>query len=740
MSDRDEILKNLNSQIADKNYAFQNTTDQGLKDALGLEIAGLMNTMDSMMSETPEQRDVGLSPSNIGEAVLNRLPESLGNTGQAFINLVNMPFAGVQRDEQGFAVRDELTGKPLQKEPLINFDLAATLKRETPTSDIVGEGRMATAIDYGTDAMVFSLPMTPAMGFTAKGLSKIPKLNRITDPFAEFKYGRDMMYGGIGGAAGGFFADEEGNSSLVAELLTPLAAQFGGGGIKQLFSRLTGGKYQAGISSLEDEVAGQILKKALDDSGLSVDEAIEQFQRSGPEGLLGDVDDAFRFVLREARAQGELSGTQNRALRTRVEGDRANLDTTGRTGRLNDAIGRELGSMDGATYIRNLDAQRSDEIRKLYAQAWEGGLEPIPPKVQTILDVDSPDMQKAIRDAEIMQLNENGTKIFSNNFDYINYIKMSLDDQISSKLSGIDPSSSQRNRVRSLIELKNRLVTAADEAYPGYQDARNAFAGVAALKDKVELGRNIFGRNMDSDLLIEAQTSMSVSERNAFKVGARDALLDLIANTPLTGNPATRLIRTPEIVNRLKTVFEGDDLNTFLDAIAREGEFLRTRNVVGGGSQSFDKYAQSQALHQNVRGVIAAGLDPTNLSQFQMFSNLLTRLTTDKREEIYKGGLRLASDILMNSNLDANAVRVALTNDNVRQLIPNIALSIWGAEALPKNLVNAIRGMTVAEAADWARGERDKLEREAERNPSTDIPARYRGMVEDTRRQTLGIN
>lgn len=41
MSDRDEILKNLNSQIADKNYAFQNTTDQGLKDALGLEIVRL---------------------------------------------------------------------------------------------------------------------------------------------------------------------------------------------------------------------------------------------------------------------------------------------------------------------------------------------------------------------------------------------------------------------------------------------------------------------------------------------------------------------------------------------------------------------------------------------------------------------------------------------------------------------------------------------------------------------------
>ena len=161
---------------------------------------------------------------------------------------------------------------------------------------------------------------------------------------------------------------------------------------------------------------------------------------------------------------------------------------------------------------------------------------------------------------------------------------------------------------------------------------------------------------------------------------------------------------------------------------------------MGGGSQTFDKYAQSQALHQNVRGVIAAGLDPTTLSQYQMFSNLLTRLTTDKKEEAYKGGLRLASDILLNSNLDADAVRVALTNDNVRQLMPNIALSIWGAEALPKNLVNSIRGMTVAEAADWARGERDKLEREAERNVSMDIPARYRGMVEDTRRQTLGIN
>jgi len=752
MASRDEIMYNL--------YLEMQRLEQEQPPGWETEYNMHRATFDSMEAEIPDPSKRGVNPRNIGEAVLNRLPKSIAGVVDTGIALTNWPFSGTQRDEAGFIIRDEVSGKPLAKEPLIDFRLGDMVSDpEGPFADtsaeILGDNKWATGVDLSTDAMMFTLPMTPVISGTARLFSFVPGLRRITNPFMEFQMGRDLALAGAGGAFGAAYSDEEGTPSLAAEILGPLGLQSGPGAIRAVLRKFAP-RFGGGIEELSEHMAHKILTKALDDAGMTIDEAVDIYAKRGAEGLPTDIDDAFRTVLRESRSQGAVTGTQTRALRQRVEGDMRNINQTGGTGRINDFIGREMGTMDGAVYLRNLDAQSQNQINELYQVARDQGKKPLPSQLRSVLgdaaddtprivdaqgtpffrglDVEAnPTMQNAIKQAKIIRMNEVGSAVFDNNFDYINYIKMALDDQISKAMAG--GTGQLRSKARSIILLKNRMVDAADAHFPGYKEARNAFAGVQELKNAVESGRNIL--KIDPTIMEDMFRGMGESEMNAFRVGARDSMLDAVATTPITGNPARKLVRNPQNIERMRHAFPDEgSLNRFLDAVEREGEFIRTRNFVLGGSQTFDKWAATQQMQANVRGIMVAANDPTGISQVQFFANLINRLTKDRGSEVYKRALAMTSDVLLNSNLSPQQVRQALTKGNIRSLIEPIALSVWGREAIPRHMINAIRGMTIVEASQWINNERDREEKaqdEASSNRRADIRVETTQALEDPR-------
>jgi hypothetical protein len=722
------------------------------------EVAMHQATFDGIANEIAQLPEVGVTGPNIGKAVLQRMPVAIGNTIDTVSSIANwgaeqlLPGKyGEQIDEQGFAIRQtdpsrDDFGLPLKHDPMIPFKFGDSPLLGDPRADtsreILGNNRVATGVDTAVDTIMFGIPGVPVISGVARVGARVPGLKAVMNPFKRMDYGTEIMLGGVSGAAGGYYADEEGNSSLAAEIIAPIAVMTGPGLARALRNRYAPA-LEGGIAQLSEVAARRLLADALDKSGLKMDEAIDAYKRLGPEGLPVDIEDAFRNIVREGRGQGVVSGRDTRPLRDRIEGDPRDPANTGSSGRMNTAIDRELGTVGGRGYVNLLETRSQQDINDLYQLARDAGSQPVPPQLRAIMGDDVlpgeiPDftvnssggvrtagvedtraMKDAIARAREIQKNATGSPEFENNFDYINTVKWALDDAITTSMKGMDGSSAGAAYSRSLVQLRNRFIGAADDHFPGYKAAREQFAGVQELKRAVEVGQDLFKNALSSEAIEDLISMYGQAEMDAFKVGARDALLEQIANAPINSNSAKSVIRNQRNLEKLNIAFQGSDqsLDNFIVGIEREGEFLRTRNAILGGSQTSDKGQASQNMMNTVQSVMWAANDPTGLGQFRMVAQVFDNLSKDQGDEVYKRGLIMASDILLNSNLSPQAVREALSSGNLRKLVEPVMVSVWGRENIPTHIIRAIKGASLVEASQILNTERDRLEREAEEAP-----------------------
>ena len=750
----DKTRQELQFDIFVKMQELERRKQPGWED----ERAILQATYDGIQNEIAELPEQGVTMGNIGQAALQRIGPALANTLDSGVAATNWAAQqllpdqyGEQRDEQGFLKRDDF-GIPLMHDPMIGFDFGSSGylgNQQSRSSDILGNNRIATAVDRSVDNLAFAIPGVPLLSATARVAGRVPGFKTIMNPFKRMDYGPEVMLGVVSGAAGGYYADEEGNSSLAAELIAPLAVMTGPGLARALRNRYAPA-LEGGAAALSEVAAHRLLLDALDNSGLTMDEAIDAYKRLGPEGLPVDIEDAFRNIVREGRSQGVISGQTTRPLRDRIEGDPRDPANTGSSGRMNSEINRELGTVGGSGYINNLNTRSEKDINELYQLARDAGNQPLPPQLRGMMgDTDVPDftvgsgggvsavnvedtkaMQRAVEKAKEQRRNSTGSPEFENNFDFINEVKWALDDAITTSMRGLDTSGGAAYG-RSLVQLRNRFIESADNHFPGYKAAREQFAGVQELTRAVEVGQDLFNNRLSSIHIEDLISMYGPTEMQAFKVGARDALLEQIANAPVNSNSARGVIRNQKNLEKLNIAFRGSDesLDNFILGIEREGEFLRTRNAILGGSQTFDKQKASQNMMNTVQSVMWAAADTSGIAQSRLIAQLFDNLSKDQGAEVYKRGLVMASDILLNSNLSPQAVREALSSGNLRKLVEPVMVAVWGRENIPTHVIRAIKGATLAEASQILNTERDRVEREAE-----EAPARRRQQAETTAR------
>lgn len=754
----DKTRQELQFDIFVKMQELERRKQPGWED----ERAILQATYDGIQNEIAELPEQGVTMGNIGQAALQRIGPALANTLDSGVAATNWAAQqllpdqyGEQRDEQGFLKRDDF-GIPLMHDPMIGFDFGSSGylgNQQSRSSDILGNNRIATAVDRSVDNLAFAIPGVPLLSATARVAGRVPGFKTIMNPFKRMDYAPEVMLSVVSGAAGGYYADEEGNSSLAAELIAPLAVMTGPGLARALRNRYAPA-LEGGAAALSEVAAHRLLLDALDNSGLTIDEAIDAYKRLGPEGLPVDIEDAFRNIVREGRSQGVISGRTTRPLKDRIEGDPRDPANTGSSGRMNSEINRELGTVGGSGYINILNTRSEKDINELYQLARDAGNQPLPPQLRGIMgdDVlpgeisdftvsssggvrtagveDTQAMKDAIKKAREIQKNATGSPEFENNFDYINTVKWALDDAITTSMKGLD-SSGGAAYSRSLVQLRNRFIESADNHFPGYRAAREQFAGVQELTRAVEVGQDLFNNRLSTQAIEDLISMYGPTEMQAFKVGARDALLEQIANAPVNSNSARGVIRNQKNLEKLNIAFQGSDesLDNFILGIEREGEFLRTRNAILGGSQTFDKQKASQNMMNTVQSVMWAAADTSGIAQSRLIAQLFDNLSKDKGAEVYKRGLVMASDILLNSNLSPQAVREALSSGNLRKLVEPVMVAVWGRENIPTHVIRAIKGATLAEASQILNTERDRVEREAE-----EAPARRRQQAETTAR------
>jgi hypothetical protein len=208
-------------------------------------------------------------------------------------------------------------------------------------------------------------------------------------------------------------------------------------------------------------------------------------------------------------------------------------------------------------------------------------------------------------------------------------IKRGLDDVIGLKKRGADAGTANnaaKSTLADAVRTKQEMLSVLDELVPDYKQARDAFAGPAALKDAMEEGRSLFAtKPIDLQAMMNG---MSASERDAFRVGASQALREKVGTE--SGQTAIlKFWKEPATRERLQAVFP--DTRTFRKfeaALLGEGR-LKMLESVGRGSQTASRLARQDdegaAAIADAMGGVASMKSGNPLAFMQSVRNLYGR-------------------------------------------------------------------------------------------------------------------
>ena len=198
----------------------------------------------------------------------------------------------------------------------------------------------------------------------------------------------------------------------------------------------------------------------------------------------------------------------------------------------------------------------------------------------------------------------------------------------------------------AIIDEKNAFLDIADETFTGYKEARNIFSSVAGMKAAQRVGEQFF-KESPVDLITFAKDA-SAAEMKAFRLGARDAIMNQVESQSAGATLPNNFLKKQVNRERVKILFKNDPkgMARFIQSMEREIAFLQTRKAISQQSATADKLSDAARMRNNVANLLAIANDPTGLSQYKVISDLVGRFTEDKSSELYREGLAIASDIL----------------------------------------------------------------------------------------------
>ncbi|WP_031293290.1 hypothetical protein [Sphingobium sp. HDIP04] len=413
-----------------------------------------------------------------------------------------------------------------------------------------------------------------------------------------------------------------------------------GGALTALGGSYLGGKAGGfmGGSRIDDPLnrGERAVINAMDrGTGISVEEALQQGQDLGLPMTLADVSPEVAALAGSAiRRNPTVAGQARDMLARRSQGQ---ID------RFRGAVARDLGPLD------NVPQRADDLIEQARVAAGplydEARATPIPstPTIESLLQ--TPFAQQGLGRARTIAANErrspqelgfsldaNGDVIVTPNIpmtltsagqaggevmptmnyttEALDYAKRGMDsvlekyrNDITGKLDLDDLGRSENSVLRSLLNEMDRL-------NPAYGQARAAYAGPAAEREALHLGKSALTENPD---LLAIQAGRQTPKRlELMQLGARDRLVKGAENLSNSTNPF-RILNTPAMEQRLNILYPdaGDDVARLLLQRDLENRMAGTSNFLIGNSSTAERGLADQAFGDEglLRPVIEGGLE-----------------------------------------------------------------------------------------------------------------------------------
>jgi hypothetical protein len=382
----------------------------------------------------------------------------------------------------------------------------------------------------------------------------------------------------------------------------------------QLAGRATGKAYRSVVDGmfaspnrLGKDAARDAIKSALEADAGTVDQAIAiVLSKAGKPYSLADIGPNTRAYLDAANV---LPGPGKKAakdfLDKRDRGIAARL-----TSDIQDAFGSRASFFDEFNALKEA---RSDLGSKLYKRALSKQI-PVTTELTALLKRPSledaynrgitiarergmPVPKTRVENGKLMTDQGEVTDIDT---EFLHILKMGLDDVVftgKSPVSGIGSTA-----LNSVKDTRAQFLNFIDRNNAAYKRARNYWAGETSAMDAMQMGRNFL--RLDEDELAADIRKMSKSEKEAFRLGAMQNVLDRMGGaqmgetvTGAVGNPARDLIKNPRTVRLLGLTFDDKTVfNRFINRLEDETEMRLTSAQVLRGSQTAERTEAVSAL------------------------------------------------------------------------------------------------------------------------------------------------
>ncbi|TNF09393.1 MAG: hypothetical protein EP323_00395 [Gammaproteobacteria bacterium] len=319
----------------------------------------------------------------------------------------------------------------------------------------------------------------------------------------------------------------------------------------------------------------------------------------------------------------------------------------GTVGRVVDATKKAISGDDADDTIKAMTADMKARARPFYESAEQSPFA-FDDYTKAVME-NVPEVKRAYNQAVSQMSAKRATGEQVGHMRLVDQMKKNLDDKIGEHLRA-----GRNNAASDLIKIKNEILARVDEQVPDYKTARNIYSGQKRLMDMVDNGRDFF--KMSSREFDDLVSGATDSELQMLRTGAARAILDKMENTQFTHDAAKKLVNTQGMQSKLLRLFKSeDDALAFIRQMQREAEFIRTRQVVNGGSPTSQNLAVGDGLNDildNAHSLMGAS-DPTAAAL-----SVVGRLVGKKppSPEV----ISEASRLLFNKNLSPQVLRSAV--------------------------------------------------------------------------------
>ncbi len=362
--------------------------------------------------------------------------------------------------------------------------------------------------------------------------------------------------------------------------------------------------------------------EALQRDEIDAATAIQRLQELGPEGRLADVGTNTRNLLdTTATFPGQTAAKVEEAIRQRIAGRPDRMDA------IVDLVNQGQGRMSSLqAYLDGLKKQAGP----IYAKVHQSSINSTP-DLDSALDaarkLGAFAQAKKIATAERVPFSLDAQAAGPMSMRDLDYVKRGVDALIEKETDSVTGKVTSLGR--AYIDLKKNLVSELDNASPLYKVARDKFAGPAALENAMNQGRNFLKENAEG--VKQMMAGLSLSEKEAFRVGAAEALRDKFGD-PKTQNQFIDAWKNRNVRERLKELL-GDDAQ-FSDVLRmlKTEETLKKLEGTGRGSQTARRQFAAEDMSDNTaRDALSLGVSAKTgnpVGMFDAVKRLSTRATT----------------------------------------------------------------------------------------------------------------